>query len=394
MELFKASNQWAKRPADERFWTLRDMYEACAKYMRESVEKPVSYKDLRVQADSGEILLMGKANVPASMTHFAFGQLAGRVGAPAEYLRRLPATLAAQNLNHGLAKLGEERGNEDGARLLLHSNGRLLARCVTSERYARIWNAEIAHRLLPLEGDGWRTPPARPQNCRPDQIRIATDADVMRNQALGLSIKVGDEIGPAGPYASDRDMFTFLIHEGNPLVNPADPATPLNRGFFLWNSEVGDKSFGIMSFLFDAVCGNHIVWGAREIKEIRIRHLGEARDRAFSRIAVGLRAYAEASVSEDQAKIALAQSFEIATKKEDVIDAVIAYASKKGLNALGKKVAERAFDVAESTPRFGRPNTPWGISQGLTVISQEKDYASERVDLDRAAGKVLEMTPF
>lgn len=387
MELFKASNQWANRPADERFWTLQDMVQACVSYYKEARESPVKYGDLRVQADNGEVLLIGKANVPARLTNYAFNQLSARVGAPPSYLSKLPATLAAQNLNHGLAG----RGLDDTAKLLVHVNGSVLARCLVGEGYQRIWNFEIAHRLAKLEADGWKAPPARPCNARPDQIRLATEEDVLRSSKGGLGIKVGDQIGPSGLYASDRDMFTFLVHEDNPLTNPADPATPLNRGFFCWNSEVGDRSFGIMSFLYDAVCGNHIVWGAKAVQEIRIRHLGDARDRAFSRIAVGLKAYADASVSEDQVKITLAQGFQIAADKDDVIDAVLAYATKRKINVLNRKTVDAAFEVTANTPRFGQPNTPWGIAQGLTVVSQEKAYASDRVDLDRAAGKLMEM---
>ncbi len=384
MELFKASNQWANRPADERFWTLREMAEACFGYYKDARESPVKYSDLRVQADNGEVLLVGRTNTPARLTNYAFGQLSSRVGAPPSYLERLPATLAAQNLNHGLA----QRGLDDTAKLLLHSNGSLLARCLVGERYQRIWNHEIAERLIRLEGDGWHALPARPAGNVPESMtRIATEADCTRSTL----VRPGDKIAPAGIYASDRDMFVFLVNDSNPLTNPADSSTPLNKGFFCWNSEVGDKSFGIMSFLYDAVCSNHIVWNAREVKEIRIRHLGDARDRAFSRISIGLKAYADASISEDQAKITLSQTREIAAKKEDVIDAVIAFATKKGLNVLSRKAAEKAFEVTEQTPRFGRPNTPWGIAQGLTVVSQEKAYASDRVDLDRAAGKVLEM---
>lgn len=391
MELFKAARQWSSRPADERFWTLRDMHAACISYYREARESVVPYADLRVQAEDGEVLLVGKANIPARLTNYAFAQLSARVGAPPSYLTELPATLAAQNLNHGLA-VRAANGDKDKAKLLVHANGSILARCLVSEKYQRIWNFEIAARLADLEQDGWRAPPARPfPNCPEHMIRTATEADVSRSLKSGLSVKVGDKIGPAGLYASDRDMFVFLVNEGNPLTNPADPATPLNRGFFCWNSEVGDASFGIMSFLYDAVCGNHIVWGAREVEEIRIRHLGSARDKAFSQIAVGLKAYADASTSEDQAKIKAAQDFQIAAKKEDVIEAVIAFASKRRINVLSRKVVDAAFEVAANTPRFGSPTSPWGLSQGLTVLSQDKAHADARVDLDRAAGKLLEI---
>ena len=39
----------------------------------------------------------------------------------------------------------------------------------------------------------------------------------------------------------------------------------------------------------------------------------------------------------------------------------------------------------------GDPRTAWGMANGLTRLSQSLPYADERVALDRAAGKVLEM---
>ena len=43
-------------------------------------------------------------------------------------------------------------------------------------------------------------------------IRIATEADVLRGAGFGLSIRVGDKIAPAGLYASDHDMFVFMVN--------------------------------------------------------------------------------------------------------------------------------------------------------------------------------------
>src|SRR5687767_5857002 len=102
INLFSASNQWATRPADERFWGISDARAAAEAYKATAVEFERPWGDLRVEAINGDVKLIGKAGLPATLTHYAFGQLANKAGAPAEYLRRLPATLAAQNVNHGL----------------------------------------------------------------------------------------------------------------------------------------------------------------------------------------------------------------------------------------------------------------------------------------------------
>jgi hypothetical protein len=35
------------------------------------------------------------------------------------------------------------------------------------------------------------------------------------------------------------------------------------------------------------------------------------------------------------------------------------------------------------------PRSVWGITQGITAMSQHSTFADRRVELDRAAGKIL-----
>ena len=127
MDLFKASNQWSTRPADERFGSIQEMYEACRHYADSAREARTPYSELRLESQNNEVQLTGRAGQFAKLTHWAFGQLASLVGAPAGYLRNLPATLAVQNLNHGLKRRTTEQGDST-AQLLFHSNGSLLLR--------------------------------------------------------------------------------------------------------------------------------------------------------------------------------------------------------------------------------------------------------------------------
>lgn len=110
MELFKAHRQWSTRPDDERFETIEALYEATKHYGESAREKSVEFGELRTEAVDGDVQLVGKAGVPAKFTNWAFGQVCARLGAPASYLRELPATLACQNLNHGLSTARERRG--------------------------------------------------------------------------------------------------------------------------------------------------------------------------------------------------------------------------------------------------------------------------------------------
>ena len=387
MELFKASKQWAERPADERFWSLEEMFATCNSYRLSAVESKVEYGDLRVEASGGEVKVVGKTNIPARLTHWSFGQLCQRADAPASYLRELPATLAAQNLNHGLSRLDGK--GADVAKLLFHKNGDYVLRAANGPGYARIWNADIVNRLMTSLPKGWRVPPARPTGVDNERTRLATASDVLRLQKAGLSIKVGDKIAPAGLYASDHDMFAFLVNE-DATVNDGT-GHGLERGFFIWNSEVGAASFGLMTFLYDAICGNHIVWGAKGVQELRVRHVGEANSKAFGGIKMELIKYADQSASDIEAKIKSARRFEFGATKDEAVDAAFKAIVRTGGAWISRKKLDEAHDVAEMRGRYGSPRSAWGLVNGLTELSQKSEHTDTRVAIDRAAGKIMEM---
>lgn len=383
MELFKASQQWAVRPADERFSTVRELDGVCRGYREVARTATVPYRKLHARADGDGNVIVGGQDAEARLSHWAFGQLSQRAQAPASYLRGLPAPLAADCINHGLA-LREEGEN---AHLMFHSNGTLLMRAITSERYDRIWNADITRRLLVLTEQGWRLPPARPAHPSQPGTRLATVDDVLPPEMAGgggLSVNIGDLIAPAGAYASDHDMFVFLIDPTRPIRDAAGQT--LWRGFFCWNSEVGAASFGIETFLFRHVCGNHIVWNASNVKQTRIRHVGDANDRARHMFAQVHR-YRDAAASDDEAKLIAVESYKLGTDKEAVLDTLF-----KMRLPLSKGQTEQGLDLAiEHRDTDGDPYSAYGVVNGLTRLSQKSTYADERVAIDRAAGKVIEI---
>lgn len=379
MNLFAASHQWANRPNDERFWTLPELHTVTHEYAMQAREaNNVAWSTLRTEAVDGEVTLVGKASVPAKLTHYAFGQLATKIGAPASYLRELPATLAVQNLNHGLKLRGEALGSD--ASLLLHKNGSYVLRAITSDRYTRIWNHEVAERLLDATDNGWRTPPGWSCGSDDPQARAATAADVIP----GGIVKLGEMIRPTGLYASDHDMFVFLVNEDRRIMD----GTPggLARGIFVSNSEVGAGSLKVVKFLYRYVCGNNIVWGAKDVKELSVRHIGNIANRQNVMFELAMNAYADESASDQEAKIRSAQTKRIATTKEKLLD--VLFGNKR--LGISRKLAETAYDAC--LPEVdGDPLTFWGYVQGATRASQNTPYADVRAQLDRSAAQVLEM---
>ncbi len=393
--LYEASAQWASRPEDERYESLQAMLDATKRYAEGSRTSTVYLRDLRVEATGQDLALLGQTNVPARLTHYAFGQLARTVGAPAAYLRSLPAALASTCLNEGLRAKARALSSTDKHSLLCHQNGSLVARALTTDSYDRVWNYEIASRIQrDLVPNGWQVPPARPAFAGQKGTRKATRADLLPNQAdFGLAIKEGDDIAPAGLYASDHDMFAFLVNQ----VDPAwDGKKFLHRGVFIQNSEVGDCSLKFTLFTYDNVCGNHIVWGAGEVTSIAIRHIKSDSAARGNTLRNALHKWHVASQklptgSDLSGQIIKAKEYEIASTKDEVLDAVFAFGKKRSLSRLNRPTLEAAYDLCERTPRYGAPTTVWGMVNGLTEYSQTSKYADERNDLDVQAGRLMEM---
>lgn len=372
--LMQASNEWASRPADERFETLADLYLNCLMAYNAGAVRDTKVGGLAVKVNNGALALHTPAG-EMKFNHWSFGQLASRVGAPASYLRGRPADLVASDLNFDI-----QRASDIDSQIYFDKTNNSL-RAITSPKYGRIPNHEVVKSLIELPGK-WVTPPARPAMKDQPGTRVATEADC-KGSTL---VKPGDIIAPAGLYASDRDMFAFLIDPETRIEDGSDGG--LSRGFFVRNSEVGDATFELCVFYFRVCCGNHIIWGAENIKTVSVKHLGRgAKGRAFDKMDEQLKAYTEKSAADDIARIKAAQRFELGGNLEDVTDLLF---TQKRL--LTKKAVEAAYNLAtENEDEDGNPNTAWGFVNGLTRFSQTVPYTNERTDLDRVGGKILAM---
>lgn len=388
MELTMASNQWANRPADQRYWDIAEMRAAASAEKAASVEKAdVSLSACNALAHPrvpGEIIMTGPNGAPVHFSHYSFSQLCAAIQAPAEYLRRLAAAgatdVAVAAINAGLRATSGWKANC----LIRRSEGntRNVLRALTSGSYGRIWNEEVINVAETLVSRGWRVPPARPAGIANERTRRATAADVLRNaNHPTLGIREGDEIAPAGLYLSDRDAFVFLIDEEHPIETRNFKGY---RGVFFWNSEVGAKTAGFTCFTLDSVCGNHIVWGAKVFADVRMRHTSGAPARwAFA--LSQLRRSIESPATVETRMIEAAQSTLIAETKDKVIE--LAYRKADGAFTLSD--ARESYDIAEKhRDVHGDPRSVWGFTSGITRYSQTKLYAEDRDRLDRAAGKL------
>lgn len=357
--IMTASRQWATRPSDERFASLLDLNARMDQVRAESRATVCSSRRIHVAPQEGDdmkgIQITGPNGHAYNPTHHAFGQLAQLAGAPANYLRTLPAPLVADAMNYGF---GVSRDVEDVG-VLLQRNGENLLRAATGPNYGRVWNNQLSGELVRRFGDGvsgqWKVP-----------------------GEFGKAVKVNKDNTTL--YASDRDMFVFLCDETNRIEIPGrrdGVVGSFARGFFVWNSEVGSTSLGAAFFLFDYVCSNRIVWGARDYKEIRIRHTSGAPDRWLDEVQPVLTQYAEASAKPIVQAITDARQQRIEGKAAEWL--AKRYTKAEALGAMKAHEAEE-----------GRPiETVWDAVTGLTAYAKKFQNTNDRVDVERKAGKLL-----
>jgi hypothetical protein len=358
MELYQASHQWATRPADERFRTLEDARAATKHYAEQAVEAEADWSSLRVEPQGADLVVTGETGAAATLTHWATGQLCRRAEAPASYIRTLTPALAAENLNYGLAA-----NRPDGtAQLLLHQNGSMVLRSLMTEKYTRVWNWEVLDRLIEVSARTGLVPARSTFNWSGEAL--AEDRDV----AL---------------YASDHDMFSFLMSPDKVLIDPLGKT--LHRGVIVTNSEVGDSSLGIMGFYFRDLCANHIIWDAEQLVEVRLAHVGQVRQK-WADATAKIRRYMDGAASLAEAKFTETFHTQLGTTKDEVLDTLF------GIRSLGisRKLLAASYD-AVVPDEDGAPNTVYGMAQGMTRHSQTLGYADERTQVDRAAGRLLKI---
>jgi hypothetical protein len=389
MELMTACKQYMTRPDDERYKSLEDMYADALNQRNNSqtIRLPadtvlkIGYdameEDMFLEATGEDMWLEAADQVALSLNNWTFGQVCGRVKAPADYLLSLgDPELAAECLNRGLAKRRiSDMARQTKGLQLYHCRGTL--RAVTSKVYSRIHDCDIIQRLIPLKDQGWKTPPAwgSPNSAGAWQ---ATEEDVC-NYSL---VQPGDWIKPSGLYRGDRDMFAFMVNDQSRIDDGTDQG--LGRGFFVRNSEVGAASFSFMDFLYRYICGNHIVWGAQNVQEVRLRHVGaDTPEKAFDALACELIEYANMSVAGDELLIKKAKKFVLGASKEEVLDFLF------GKNLMSRKLANDCYETCERFEAQLNPRSAWGIIQGLTRTSQEAGFADKRSKLDSITPKIL-----
>lgn len=356
----EAFTQWATRPSDERFETLASLRAHVAKRRGLSRSVDVALNRTHVEVTADGTLAINSVIAPSEPSHWAFTQFCGNLKAPAAYLRELPKQLLADNLNHGLRNAPREAvkfmtiENEDGDINTLQA--------VTSPTYGRIWDADCVDavgRIVERSGGRFHNP-----------LAYATG---------GTTNKLGGRTVPSGLYASDRDVFMFMIDGGSDLE--VGPRAQLNRGFFVKNSEVGAATFEVTTFMFNRCCGNHIVWGAKNVNTISIRHTSGGPRRFETHALPALMQYVNSSAEQEVSAVKKAMAYALPIGDE--------FQTFLRPFKFTKGEIKSAVDFAKSEE--GQCRTLWDLVQGFTAYARGFDYVDARTDLETRAGKLMEI---
>lgn len=349
------SKQWASRPNDQRFLTVEALFQKVLARRDESSERSVALDCCQVVAVDGDIQVFDTQGESfGALNNWSFGQLCSRAKAPAGYLRSLPAEIATIPLQWSLETRETVDAEGNDAKLLVRKNGETFVSAITSPTYGRIWDVDVVRAIKErVNLDEWKVPAATYQAS--DPLRATT------------------------LYASDRDVFIFLVNESSIDVS----GESLKRGFYVSNSEVGSATLEVACFTYDYVCDNRIIWGQKMLQNLKVRHTSGGPHRFVSQVEPQLAAYAQASSLAQADVIRRAKATEIGKDKASVLG----WMRDRGFSV---PTARKAYDAAESDIRGYNPRTVWGAVQGLTDVAHDITHTDTRVELETKAGQLLD----
>jgi len=243
---------------------------------------------------------------------------------------------------------------------------------VTGPDYGRIYDHELVEAVQKIAGNGtgdtrWKVPGVLDWSTGVYNPRV----DITRDTTT--------------LYASDRDVFLFLVDDLNPIEAgrlPDGSPDLYFRGFYCWNSEVGAKTLGMASFYLRAVCQNRNLWGVEDFEKISIRHSKYAANRFAHEAAPALEGFANSSPQPFINGIKTARERIVARTDEDRSDF---------LRNRGFSKAETGKIIETVLAEEGRPpESIFDFVQGITALARDKAHQDARLDMEGKAKKLLD----
>ena len=371
MELMQAHEQWANRSDDERFMTLEGLHAATLTRAHRCEAHVFSHAQLKVHGDLKVYDAHSRprrelqVSVPGmrqrvDTTHWSFGQLCTRAQVPAKFARGgCHPGIVARALNWNLQHVAPVE--DSNVMVEVRDGGEVVIRALTSPSYGRIYDHRVVESVMNVnEDERWVIPAGS----------TMTQEEAAKNKRATTL------------YASDRDVFIFLVDPNTPIEvhNPRGPDACLFRGFVVWNSEVGAATMGIRTFLYNHVCDNRIVWGAQNVRTLKVRHTSGGPDRFEYEAAPMLSRYANASPADTVATVKKAMELQVGDDDEEVA---------KWLRTRNFTKAESAKLIEKAKEEEGEARTVWQLVQGGTASARAIQHTDARTAAERRVSGLL-----
>ena len=373
----EVSRQWASRPRDQRYLNLTDLRERLVARREETDVTVLPARKLEFVAP--EITTLADAQKFAvglpggglvGPTHWSFSQLAGLADFSGRELRKLPSPLVADILTYQM-----RHARQIDELKLFSGAGEL--RAAVGPKYGWIPDADVVEAVQMIAGNGtgdqrWKIP--------------------------GVMNWASSTYDPFAPvtydsttlYASDRDVFIFLVDDTHPLeIGKLKNGEPdlLFRGFYMTNSEVGAGALRLATFYLRGVCMNRNLWGVEQFEDIAIRHTSQAPSRFVEEARPALLSYGDASERKLLEGVAAAKAAVLAKDESEALS----FLRERGFSA------RRARDIAVLTgegqgerEEGDFPRTAWDFTQCITEYARTIPNNDERVLVEKVAGKILD----
>jgi len=355
---------WARRPGDLVFDAVEPLVEHTRNLKDNSFVKEAAVEHLQLRA-SGESLRPGaddmfimKDGQAAKLNNHSFNQFCQAIGARAGEWRKYPAALAQVPLTWK-AQFSDRKD----VKMLLRkahpgaTDDRPECAAINSPSYGRIWNHELAAAVQQyVDPETWTVP-----------------------QKTAFHLHKGFIT------ASDRKVFIFLVNETNPITLKGI-TKPLFRGFYAWNSEVGDGTCGIAEFLMNGACANRTITSLTGFQELRIRHTSGAPDRWVRDAVPSLEEYVNSSTDKVVGLLEASRQKTVAKDEKGALQ----WLQDRGFT---KSFAQAGLESAREEERGADPSSSpysvWNLVQGLTAEARTKENNEDRVALEEQAGKLM-----
>ncbi len=392
--IMAAHNQWANRKEDERFWTPDDMMASAEVCRKESTEVTCTRSDINFDAPDDDTLRGFVGDVEVEMTNFAFKRMCGVLDAPIDSLiGKVSAKTIAQILNERADRSDEEHSDDDGVtseiKALIRkdeTNSRITLRTITSDKYARLFDMGMKPLFDQCKALGYRIPPCRPMISGQSGIRKATADEVGIWGRGGVQVCEGDDIAPGNVYRSDRNSFVLMAHPD--MAKDDGFGNSLIPFLIVWNSEVGERSFGMMTGTMQGVCGNACLWGCEDVVTTKYKHMGKIHDK-FTGAWEALRQTGPIPVPD---RLIHVMGIMAKDRLGADADTVVSTLYKQRISpALTQRVIRAAIENAEQhRTDDGDPYTLLGVTNALTRYSQTLPNTDSRLNIDQAVAMIYD----